>query len=103
VRPLLALLLVAAPAITYRLVTWRAIDGDTAEVWIETRPGLHEHARVRLVCSAPELREDGGVEARNRLAAFLDGGARLETRWTREKYGRLLGDFVMSDGGRFCR
>jgi endonuclease YncB( thermonuclease family) len=91
----------AAATWFYPLRDVRVMDGDTFEATVEHRPGLSERVVVRLVCSAPELREDGGLEAKARLTAAVDGGT-LETRWKREKYGRLLGDVVQVDGGRYC-
>ena len=87
----------------FPFIVERNHDGDTFTGLVETRPDLYERVTVRLDCLyAPELKQDGGLEAKARLAAFLDGGVMLETRWKREKYGRLLGQPVKGDAG-YCR
>lgn len=84
------------------LAVERVVDGDTFVGWVELRPGLLERHTVRLYClDAPELREDGGRQARDELAAYLDGGVMLWTDWRRDKYGRTLGVPWRGDGG-YC-
>lgn len=69
----------------------RAIDGDTLRCGKE---------RVRLQSIyAPELKEPGGKEARQRLQQRIDSGdVRIERRG-RDKYGRTLGRIYV-DGQR---
>lgn len=84
------------------LAVERTIDGDTFVGWVELRPGLLERHTVRIDCySAPELREDGGRQARAELAAYIDGGVELRTEFRRDKYGRTLGEPWRGDGG-YC-
>jgi endonuclease YncB( thermonuclease family) len=105
VKPVIAFVtafFITLTAAAYPFVTERTIDGDTFVGIVETRPGLFERVTVRLDCYyAPELREDGGREAKAKLERFLDGGVTLKTEWKREKYGRLLAEPVRGDAG-FC-
>jgi micrococcal nuclease len=72
----------------------RAIDGDTIRCGKE---------RVRLQgIYAPELREPGGREARERLQRRLESGeVRIERR-ARDRYGRTVGD-VYVGGARITQ
>lgn len=67
----------------------RAIDGDTLRCGSE---------RVRLQgIYAPELREPGGREARQRLQERIQGGDVQIDRTGRDRYGRTVGT-VRSNG-----
>lgn len=68
----------------------RAIDGDTLHCGAE---------RVRLRgIHAPELREPGGVEARDRLARLVAGAEVRLVRHGRDRWGRTRADVWV--GGR---
>lgn len=85
-----------------RCLVLSVYDGDTVrvdidlgqDVWIRNRP-------VRLAgLAARELREPGGIAARDHLAALLPPGTRVSiesTGW--DKYGgRITGRITLSDG-----
>lgn len=60
-----------------------AVDGDTLRCW-------KERVRLRNIY-APELREPGGREAKQRLQQRIDSGELRIERRGKDKYGRTLG------------
>ena len=60
---------------TYRARGARVIDGDTVEVEIDCGFSVRVEAAVRLLgVDAPELRDQGGPEARAALSALVAAG-----------------------------
>lgn len=90
-RGLLFAALAALPAWTLKAQLVRVIDGDTFVARLSLRPGMDEERTIRLPCgNAAELREDGGMAAREALSQALNGSIVVQTQWSAEKYGRLL-------------
>lgn len=84
------------------------MDGDTVRATVSLGWGLRLTVAVRLAAfNAPELREAGGVEARERLAQWLEAnrdGLVVEVRTTatgnaeRDRFGRTVGTFRTAAG-----
>jgi len=83
----------SAPAVsdlwTYRATVNAVHDGDTLEVNVDLGFDVHEVVSVRLLgCNARELRDLGGVEARDNLRALLPPGAGALLRTVKpDKFG----------------
>ncbi len=77
---------------TYRVR--RVIDGDTIE--IVDAGGIETLVRFRSI-DAPELDEPGGPEAKAALEEKMLGKDVWVTPYTRDRYGRLIADVVLSD------
>lgn len=94
-RALLLLVALALPAAEAGArAPCRAIDGDTIRCGKE---------RIRLHgVYAPELREPGGREARQRLQQRLESGDLRIERRGRDRYGRTVGD-VYVGGARITQ
>jgi endonuclease YncB( thermonuclease family) len=82
---------VSEPAFYFRAKVVRVLDGDT----IIVDPGIYKQDEVLRVrfkgVFAPELREDGGEEAKRRAEEMFPAGCEVvltntRVRWT---YGRL--------------
>lgn len=78
------------------------MDGDSCRIDVDC--GLHTHRIiiVRLAhINAPELRDEGGAAARDRLSELLLGRDPLQVTTIRdrtEKYGRMLAVITNADG-----
>lgn len=85
----------------YRARAIRVLDGDTIHAELDL--GLDVRIRLTLRLhgiDAPELREEGGHEARDYLNAALLGVDTFTVRTVkdrREKYGRYLADIFVAD------
>lgn len=93
----------------YYVQWFRVIDGDSVEVEITANGSIRlpfyslpimlgpiKHVVRILGIQAPELRDSGGPEAKEFLRQWLANSRPvfLATDGKRDKYGRLLGDFV---------
>lgn len=96
----------------YYVQWFRVIDGDSVEVEITANGSIRlpfyslpimlgpiKHVVRILGIQAPELRDPGGPEAKEFLRNWLATSPPvfLATDGKRDKYGRLLGDFVAED------
>lgn len=97
---------------TYRATVLRVVDGDTVDVDLDLGFGIWlRNERVRIMgIDTPESRTTDEVEkvfglaAKARLKELLGEIATLKTQVAKDgtdmkgKFGRILGDFVASDG-----
>ncbi len=74
-------------------------DGDTLTVEAKASDGKLYQYKVRLLyVDAPELKQAGGVEAKDHLAPIA--GTRIKVRWQeKDRYGRVLGEVRQGDVG----
>ncbi len=100
----IALLLQAAiaftSAITAKPAEWQTFpakvvsvhDGDTLTVEAKASDGTLYQYKVRLLyIDAPELKQPGGIEARDHLRHLVNKS--VNVKWQeRDRYGRVLGD-----------
>jgi micrococcal nuclease len=93
----------------YRCTVLRVVDGDTVDVDIDLGFGVWvRNERIRIIgIDTPEIRTSDAIEklfgiaAKNRLGEILGETAILRTQKpgkSNEKFGRMLGDFVVDDG-----
>lgn len=77
---------------TYPGTVTRIIDGDTLEIKVGLWSGLDLTTHVRLFgINAPELREEKGHAAREKLSSLCLGKSVALKVKGRDKYGRTLG------------
>lgn len=90
----------ARPWVTLGLENVRVIDGDTFEADLLRPSGETQRAKVRCISyDAPEMSEPQGNAAKLFLYnIFQTDNLHLSTQWERDKFGRLLGHLIDSEG-----
>lgn len=93
----------AEPSYTYRCEAVRVVDGDTVVLAIDVGFRMVATMPVRLAgINTPELRDEGGREAREFVKAWVAAPEHLPltvaTAKDPEKYGRWLGWVTGADG-----
>jgi micrococcal nuclease len=89
----------------YKAILQRVIDGDTVELTVDCGFKIFHDVTIRLNgVEAPELRDIGGEQAKQRVFDLLDGVSfTVRTYLTRNKtykksFTRYIGDIVFDDG-----
>lgn len=80
------------------------LDGDTPVCHVRLTPSVEWHGvHIRVDgINAPELRSEGGAEARDYAISLAPPGSTVTLLSTRvEKYGRLLARIALADGRDF--
>lgn len=87
-----------------RVVSARAIDGDTIEAELDLGFGIRFIGRFRVRgFYAPEMREAGGPEAKVRAQELLDSGVAVLRSHKGQTFGRWLADLELEGGRDFVR
>lgn len=80
---------------TYRVISYRVVDGDTLDVTLDLGFNTFRKEKVRLArINAPEIKTDAGSIAKSYLSDLLSGGVlTVQTkRDNKDRYGRYIAE-----------